>query len=375
MSDLLHVCRRRARSRARVRAAAVARRHTGVRPSRAPQQRRRGADAEPVLECMDRTPPVGVRDRRIRGRRRGEDAIERDLGRDCLAGDAARRTWPSSRTPPRDSSGAQFVRFRSGRRDRHGARPTTPPTRSSTSPGATTRRRDRPRRELPEGGDRPGLVRAILARPRPSVRLVSVSWVPTHGGLRAGRRGRRRGLRELRRSVSRRRVPGRGPDADRRRAIALRLPVHDGAQVPARAARHRLPVRVGPRARPGRSSVVRRHAWRTLDDARPIRRRATARRYEDWEFPYALVARHGGGRALCPGRRYRSHSGGRGDSRPTCASGCRPSLACASSTAVPSAVPSSQWRSTADTGPEVVAAAEGPAGSTRRRRCVSTECA
>ena len=72
--------------------------------------------------------------------------------------------------------------------------------------------------------------------------------------------------------------------------LALRLPRRDGAQVPARPARDRLPLRLGPGAgaRDGARSSSDMHGAGLLDEER-FELAPDARRFENWEFPYALV--------------------------------------------------------------------------------------
>src|SRR6185295_648183 len=94
---------------------------------------------------------------------------------------------------------------------------------------------------------------------------------PDQLGADPAGRGDRPNLRGAGRSLPPRRLTGGGRAADRLRGPALRLPGRDRAQVPPRAARHRLPRGLGPGARARRLSPPARHARCRLDRAGRLR--------------------------------------------------------------------------------------------------------
>ena len=193
--------------------------------------------------------------------------------------------------------------------------------------------------DAPEGGIDPERCASLVGQRRPDARR------PYLGAdqLRAGPAGRggRRDLPGGRCALSGRRLSGRGPDADRRRPAALRLPRRHGRENSSRAARHRLPLRVRPgarRRRPSRSLVDMHGATWTDPDASSSRPMPGASRS-------GRCLRPGAGTAAPP-RATRSTSGSRRRAigARALAAYARERLAavpeCGCSTAVPSSAPS-----------------------------------
>ena len=144
---------------------------------------------------------------------------------------------------PRVPAAAPHAGCRGGRRRRRRARPDR-----RRRPARRDRRAHPPDRAHPRADER---------RPRES-----------------GRGGRRRRARG-RRDVPPRRLPVRGPAAARRGRARLRRALQHRPEVPARAARHRLPVRTAGSRGPARTAR-RRRPLRAVDGARRLR--AGARR-------------------------------------------------------------------------------------------------
>ncbi len=121
----------------------------------------------------------------------------------------------------------------------------------------------------PEGGVDVDAMAALMESVRP--RLVVATHIPTNSGLvqpveEIGQRCRELDLLYLVDACQ-----SIGPIRPRRRPPRLRLPVRDVPEVPARPARHRPPLRVGPRARRRPRAALHRHARRTLDEAGRVR--------------------------------------------------------------------------------------------------------
>ena len=142
------------------------------------------------------------------------------------------------------------------------------------------RRRGRGRaRRRARPGRRRRASRAMLDE---RVKLVSLVHVPTPGRARQPRRRGRRRLPRGRRAAAARRLPVGRADAGRRRRDRLRHALRHRAQVPARPARHRLPLRP-PRADRGARAAA----------ARPPRRRVAARRLLRASAPTPAASRTG----------------------------------------------------------------------------------
>jgi selenocysteine lyase/cysteine desulfurase len=142
--------------------------------------------------------------------------------------------------------------------------------------------------DLPEGGVDPQSVHEIIGRRRPAAGRGVVD--PTNSGLVQDVEGVGAVCEQTGVPVHRRRMSGSRADPDRRSPTPMRLPVGDRAEVHA-----------GDRAGIGfmfaSDRALRRGDYPLFVDMRGARWTApaayevdeTARRYEDWEFPYALV--------------------------------------------------------------------------------------
>ncbi len=141
--------------------------------------------------------------------------------------------------------------------------------------------------DLPEGGIDPDGVRAILAARR--VRLVSVSWIPTHGGLvqdveAVGRVCESFDVPYL---VDACQALGQMPiDVDRLRCDYLSTTARKFLRGPRGIGFLYASDRALARGDHPLFVDMRGARWMAPDEYLVD---ATARRYEDWEFPYALV--------------------------------------------------------------------------------------
>src|SRR5262249_49664229 len=121
----------------------------------------------------------------------------------------------------------------------------------------------------PEGGVDIEAMAKVMDERRPT--LVAATHVPTNSGLvqpvaAIGRHCRERDLLYLVDAC-----PSVRPLPHRGRGARLRLPVRDVPEVPPRAARERLPLRLGSRARGRLRAALHRHARRALGRLRALR--------------------------------------------------------------------------------------------------------
>ena len=156
--------------------------------------------------------------------------------------------------------------------------------------------------------------------------------------------------------LSARRLPIRRPDADRRRHDRLRHAVRDRAEIPARAARDRVPLCAARRPRPARAAVSR-FAGDDLGRARPLRdapRRPTLRELGTQRRGTARSRRRGRLRARLGSRRHSRRASRRWPT--SCGGGSRKSPVSASAIAGAGAVASSPSRSRGNRRRDIVAA-------------------
>ena len=161
--------------------------------------------------------------------------------------------------------------------------PPAPSTRATTSRCARSPTAPAPRVVVVPDDEHGQVDVAALASDARRARQARLARArPDPGRARQPRRRGRRRLPRGRRAAPARRLPVGRPDAGRRRRDRLRHALRHRAQVPARPARHRLPLRP---PRPGRAlepPFLDLHAAEWRPDG-SYRIRPDARRFENWE--------------------------------------------------------------------------------------------